>query len=306
MLFVFLVVFIIYSFIFVFIIHQLAGTGNTNDLTTIKSIGSVTGDSVGAAVGAAIGSITANPIGLVLGASAGGLVGSLINTVSDDYSSRVLSQKEKERVSDVLALATKEIDANLDKGLVAREDFFCEDSSSAVADELLEGTLKKAQEEYENKKIPFLAKLYANLVFHPEVSPTLANSLIRIMSDLSYRQLEIISVLGLLTVFEDSCGPLRKDERPATINGLDNIGLAVDIYDLHNRGLVHSSELITSIVNIVPSALSINGLGMLLYQLAELMRMKKDDQLDDIMRYFTGEQYEAMIVKCYPHLDENR
>lgn len=306
MLIIFLLIFIIYCFLLVYIIHQLAGTGDTSDLTTIKSIGSVTGDSIGAAVGAAIGSISTNPIGLILGASAGGLVGSLINTVSDDYSSRVLSQKEKERVSDVLALAAKEIDANLDKGLVARADFFCEDNSSAVADELLEGTLKKAQEEYENKKIPYLAKLYANIVFHPEVSPTLANSLLRIVSDLSYRQLEIISVLGLLTVFEDSCGPLRKAERPSAINGLDNIGLAVDIYDLHNRGLIHSTELITGIVNIVPSALSINGLGMLIYQLAELMRIEIDDQLDDIMQYFTGEQFETIIIKCYPHFDKNR
>ena len=66
----------------------------------------------------------------------------------------------------------------------------------AAAEEVFEGIVRAAQKETEEKKIPFIGRLFAGLAFESRVDRAHATVLIRLAEDLSYRQLCLLAIFA--------------------------------------------------------------------------------------------------------------
>lgn len=254
------------------------------DKKLADDITEVGANALGGSVGALAGTAIAGPPGAVAGAIIGSVVEKVFSKVGKDINDRVLSPNEDQRVESVLKLASDEIEKKLNKGETFRnDDFFSEGDCRSTAEELLEGTLLAAQREYEERKLPYLGKLYANIAFDKTISRPMANQLIKMATDLSYRQLVILSSIGLFQLNPNA--PIKRKDMLGHIEGYDKISIATDIYELYHRGLVHSSSVIMDVAGINPSLLELQGNGALLFNLMELANMEMNFEFPDVYNF---------------------
>ena len=253
-----------------------------DDITDIGS------DSAGAAVGAGIGIAVAGPAGAV----AGSVVSKVFKRIGEEVKERFLSKKENERIETVIDLSRKEIEKKLEDGQTVRDDdFFGEGiDGRSSAEEILEGTLLVSQREYEEMKIPYMAKLYANIVFDKNISRAIANQILKITSEITFRQIVILKVIGLLqkmAVIAD----IRINQARTSVSGITNVTVASDIYDLYINSLISSKSIIFGAANINPVDLSVSGYGVLIYNLMELDSMNIDNSIaQEVLIFLTGAQ----------------
>lgn len=131
-----------------------------------------------------------------------------------------------------------------------------------------------AQKEYEERKIKYIANLYANIAFDENISREIADRLIKISSELTYRQLMILCAVGFVQI----SGVPSKQDTYGEVSGLNNVSIASDIFDLYRKSLIFSSNAILDAAGINPSTLSLGGYGALLYNLMELPRIPLTDK----------------------------
>ena len=151
------------------------------------------GGPAGPTAGAVIGSFVAGPAGTVIGGAGGAAVTMAVKAIGHEVSARVLSPREEARVGGVFTLAAAEIvercrdDGFFDAGGGGRSD----------AEEVWESTLLKSQREAEEKKLPYMAHLLANLAFNTEISTPMAHQMTKAAESMTYRQLCILQLSKL-------------------------------------------------------------------------------------------------------------
>lgn len=145
----------------------------------------------GACVGGALGFLAGGP-GT---AAAAGAVGALLTRSLAHAADKFMSQRERVRVGSVAAIAASCIADRLRLGDTPRSDFFSPDLPNSDGSQLLEGVLLKARDEYEEKKLPYLGRFYANLAFAPAVSPATAALLIKTLERTTFRQMVLLAYL---------------------------------------------------------------------------------------------------------------
>lgn len=252
----------------------------------IENVGSV----AGGAVGGVIGTVVAGPGGAVLGAFAGTLIENAIKKIGEDIKERKLSKAENKKVGSVYALASENISKKLIAGKTLREDSFFEESETdrSSAEEILERTLFAAQREAEEKKLPYYARMFANIAFSKDVSRSIANQTIKIAEQLTYRQLLILNAIA---TFQISGVPLKKTAY-GSVAGLTNVAIASEIFELYRMCLLSSSSVIFDNAGINPSALSITGYGAHIFNLMELHTLIPDcdnvQLMAEITEFLTG------------------
>ena len=256
------------------------------------------GAAAGAAAGALCGAVIAGPVGAVGGALAASGVERIMRAVGDEIKKRLLSPSESERIGDVLQEASKLINEKLAQGETLRDDGFFEDvdGERPAAEEILEGTLLAAQSEYEERKLVYLSRLYANIAFHPEVSRAMANRLIKLVEAVTYRQIVILHIVGGLVTAEKEFQGISMRRRGAytSVSGMENVAIASEVFDLYRMSLLGSTEAILDAAGINPSALTVIGYGAHLYNLMGLERLENHGELQelekDIVVFLTGSE----------------
>lgn len=246
-----------------------------HDITS-DYVGSVTG----AVVGASIGTAVAGPAGAGIGAIGEVVITKIFTGLSKEFDQRNLSFSESQRIKNVHDAALIKIQENITNGKrIRNDDFFYDDEDDrSSAEEILEGTLLASQRENEKKKLIYLSNMYANIIFDCNVDRYMANHLIKVASDLTYRQLLIILVLmryqsGLLT------DPARRNTEYGTINGYKNISLASEIFDLYRKNILFSSTSISDAAGINPSFLKVKGIGELMFKLMDMNEISYDEEV---------------------------
>ena len=236
------------------------------------------GNVIGTLAGAGIGAAVAGPPGVIGGALAGKTIEKLFEVIGNEIREKCLSKNE--RIGEVCLLAQKKIQDNLEKGHLLRDDSFYEgtDVDRSSAEEILEGTIFAAQRENEEKKLLYLANLYANINFDKIISRSMANQLIKIASDITYRQVIIMAIIGKYQLGIVSEPKLRTTDF-AGLKGYENVSIAAEIYDLYRRNLIFSKNAIIDSVGFTPSLLTVGGIGALLYNLMELSSVSLDDEI---------------------------
>jgi hypothetical protein len=180
-------------------------------------------------VGAGLGALIAGP--------AGAIIGSVISPITEEVLSRALSVKEKSRVEKIKSYAISEIDRKIRSGSTPKKDFDFQKAS-----ELFEGVLLKAKSTYEEKKLPYIANLFAVAPFTNTPIENINQSLIT-AEQLSYRQLCLLEIINK-TQFSNlslSDKPLR-DEVPK-INDEKFSGVYQDLVGLILLGLIGQTPM---------------------------------------------------------------
>ena len=153
---------------------------------------------LGGTTGAAVGTI-GGPAGVVGGAAAGVVVTRALMQVGDEIEGRLTGPAQRERMGGALFVAFQEIEARLAANEQPRRDGFFEadnERERPVAEELLEGVLLRAGDSYEQKRVPFLGRLYASVAFQEDISPAYSHYLLRVADRLSFRQLALLALFA--------------------------------------------------------------------------------------------------------------
>lgn len=131
------------------------------------------------------------------GAIAGGVVGILIKYGTEEFLDRFLTPKEVRRVGTSAEFIVKNINAKLEQGDKLNEAFFeTKEDGSSNAEEVFEGILLKAKNEYQEKKLKYVSSIFVNASFDETVSADNVNQVLAIADKLTYRQLCLISLIG--------------------------------------------------------------------------------------------------------------
>ena len=152
---------------------------------------------VGASAGAAISVLSGIPM-LSVGAAALGSSG-VYRRVGNEIANRLLGPREQARVGGVLALSVEVLKSKLDQGHTLRDDGFFDSrtlDSRSDAEDVMEGVLRKAQAEYEERKLEYFARFWANACIVKEFQAGDLHYLMKLAEQLTFRQLTIISLLG--------------------------------------------------------------------------------------------------------------
>ncbi len=262
----------------------------------VKSISEIGIDVTETAIATGVGLAMAGPAGAIGGAFVGSLCAQTLKQLRDEFISRGLSKKEHKRVSMVLDQAQNLIAQKLEKGQKVREDdFFSQDgANTSSAEELLEATLIAAQREYEERKLPYLAKLYANIGFDASISRPIANYLIKLSSEITYRQIIIIQMLGFAQKISNSL-EIRENRTEGTVHGLENVGIATEVFDLYRKGIIFSKYIILDVAAVNPRNLELGGYGALLYNLMECDKLSEGDETVAVMKFLAGKEHVSVI-----------
>lgn len=230
----------------------------------------------GGAIGGAMGFFAAGPVGAAVLGAGGVAVAKAFSHVGGEISDRLLGPREKIRVGATLALAAEEINERIKKGERIRSDgFFDEnDLGRSNAAELAESVLLKSQREPEEKKVPLLAHLLANMSFSPEISVALGEQMIKATDSLTYRQL---CILRLAAVKEGA--QLRKtDYHEQKSFTRDLYQVLHECLDLYNRGFIRiGNSAVLGMTDINPSEMAVQGLGNDIHNWMQLWQIPSSD-----------------------------
>lgn len=120
----------------------------------------------------------------------------ILSSVFKAVSNRPLGSFETKKIEFFFSNTIQLIKERLEKGdCIRTEESFFSDYAPEItnAQVILEGTIEKAKNEYEYKKIKLLSNFYANLCFDNAISNEKAYLILKIYDRLSYRQLLILS-----------------------------------------------------------------------------------------------------------------
>lgn len=226
---------------------------------------------------AATALILGGPEGAALGGAAGSSLSIGLRWLGGELSARLLSPREEQRLGYVYTLAAAEIAERARNGERIREDGFFGESHQGRSDaeEVWENALMKSQREPEEKKLPYMAHLLANLAFTGEVGAHMAHQLTKTAEQLTYRQFCILKLAE-----EKDRYDLRQDHYRNAGSTFRRAlyQLFYEYYDLHNRGYINSGTgTMLGLTDLNPGAVSLQGMGVVTFQLMRLEEIPDED-----------------------------
>jgi hypothetical protein len=160
-------------------------------------------DMAGAVAGSVLATI-AGPPGIVVSGAGGVAVTRVLKAVGGAMFRRNLEQRQETRAGAAFGVAASRISARIMRGDQLRDDgfFYADDVQTtrrSPAEEILEGTLRAAAAEHEERKVPFLGAFWGNLAFAPEISRDSANFLLHLAERLTWRQFVLLAYASQLS-----------------------------------------------------------------------------------------------------------
>ena len=189
-----------------------------------------------ALLGGSVG-LLGGPAGALGGAAAGWAAGEWLPRIGAEVVARV-GERGAVRTGAALVLIESDAKQRREGGQARRDDGFFEPRGELRPDseELLEAVLRQAAETYEERKLPYLSRLYSTVAYEPNVSAAEALYLVRVAGELTYRQLIALGVYANreehVRALADAQG--RQDEGRAEADE----SIVLELSDLADRRLV--------------------------------------------------------------------
>ena len=229
-----------------------------------------------AAISAALGLLFAGPSGAAIGGAAGAAASIALKRLGSEIASRVLGPREEVRVGYVLASASAQIRQRIANGEGLRDDGFFDSSvaNRSQAEEVAESILLKSQREPEEKKLPYIANMLANIAFDENVNALLAHQVVKVAEQLSYRQLCILKVSAFKPVFR-----LRSsDYRGHGSFQRELYSPLYECFDLYTRGLINfGGTAAFGPTDVNPASMTVQGIGADVFNLMRLHAIPHGD-----------------------------
>ena len=219
-----------------------------------------------------LGGLEAAAIGGVIGAG----VQIALRKVGAEISTRWLSPREEIRLGATFLIVAEEIMRRLENGDKLREDGFFDgsDSSRSDAEEVAESVILKVQREPEEKKIPYMGYLFSSVVFDAEVSTQLAHQIAKVAEQLTYRQLCILK----LAFVKDRYSLRGRDYQGEKNITRDVYPALYECAELYNKEFINfRSQMDYGMANLVPSRMTLQGIGEDLFNLMKLTSIPDED-----------------------------
>ena len=236
---------------------------NTSKLRQLIQTGT---NVVGTTTGAALAMVTGSPeIGVAL--TAIGATG-VYQRVGIEMADHWLAPREQARVGSVLASSVGMLKSELEQGKSLRSDgFFDVDAGRSDAEEIMEGVLRKAQAEYEERKLQYLARMWSTACLDETFGTDKLNYMVKLAEQLTYRQLVILSIAGAMTQANNADIFRFRDqdyEKAGLKMGSETSIVLSEVMVLHYLNCV---KVIAPLghVQIVPSELKLDTWGVALY-----------------------------------------
>lgn len=246
-----------------------------NDTSNTKKLLQTGAEIIGAIAGGAIG-LVGGPVGVIGGGAAGVIVAKSLTEFAD----RFLSHREQVRVGAAAGLAIVGIQDRIDNGQQLRQDNFFEtsDINRSKGEELFEGILLKCKNEYEEKKIKYITKIYENVAFDTTIKPEHANQVLNTAQQLSFRQLAILALVGQNI---DNKFNLRKaDYRNDTTYFTSELQfLLQDFVILEKQGLIYRNDDTTLLdfSDVAPGLMILSLVGIDYFKFLNLSEMSTNE-----------------------------
>jgi hypothetical protein len=230
----------------------------------------------GGAIGGALGFLAAGPAGAAAGGAGGAAAAAVLKHIGGEVSERVLSPREQVRVGAVLALAAAEVRQRLDQGELPRTDGFFDFNKDghSDADEVAESVLLKSQREAEERKLPYMAHLFASIAFDASISAYMAHQLLKAAEHLTFRQLYLLRIGAIRA----QLGLRSTDYRGQGSFDKKLYQILYECHDLYNRGFVSFG---TSVgfgpADVIPAQMNPQGIGADLHNTMKLALIPIDD-----------------------------
>lgn len=255
---------------------HVSGANQTGIRRLIERGTEIAGGSFSGAAATATGFVLGGPEGAVIGGAVGSSAAMGFRWLGTEISSRLLGPREHQRIGYVFTLAASEIAMRIESGEAVREDGFFDERSDSRSDakEVWEGILMKSQREPEEKKLPFMAHLFASVAFDANVSPNMAHQLTKAAEALTYRQLCIMT----LSVVKEQAALRSEDYRGQGDFSRELLQILHECHDLYSRGFVNFGEEVAfGPSDVKPGEMVVQGLGAELYNLMRLWEIPVDD-----------------------------
>jgi hypothetical protein len=211
------------------------------DKDKIKEYLETGADIAGGVAGGAIGLI-GGPAGAILG---GGLGVALTSGIKEIINRR-LGERENARTAASTAYMFTGIQNNLDLGVQVRQDSFFDNSNGrSSAEELFEGVLLKCKDQYQEKKIKYISKIFEKATFDIGISSETANQILSMAENFTYRKYCVISFFAQKDELYNT-DELMKDVYSWYPNAEFSFELEIlkqDIFDLVNLGTYSDDTL---------------------------------------------------------------
>jgi len=171
---------------------------NQEENRSITELIKVGSEIAGNVSGVLIGEAILGPVGLIFGGVASPILTRLFAKAGKEVKKWVLGDREEFRIGKTYAVGLYKIKSKWENGEELRTDGFFEsgESNRSAGDEILEGVLKIAQIEYQEKKLQYYGNLLANIAFDSSINRDKANFFLKIAQNLSYQQLCILQFVS--------------------------------------------------------------------------------------------------------------
>ena len=236
----------------------------------------VLGDATGAATGFGIGFVLGGPVGAIAGSVSGSTISSALRWVGQEFSNRHLSKREESRAGGVLIFAATEIRQRIENGEGVRQDgFFDQDKfGRSGAEEVVENLVMKCQREPQEKKIPFMGYLLANLAFRDDISIDMAHQIIKLADELTFRQLCLLRIAANVSTFD-----LRDSDYRGQGSFSNNLYQVLhECLDLYIKALVNfGGEVAFGPTDVHPGRMVAQGMGSDMHNLMQLWKIPGDE-----------------------------
>jgi len=220
-------------------------TESNKEISIIQKKGKQLAEIIGKVLGPVVGMAAAGPMGGI----AGGVAASLIKFGLEEFMGRWLTPKEAMRVGTSAEFIIAQINGRLEKGDELNIKLFEKgNEETSEAEELFEGVLLKCKNEYQEKKLKYIANIFISSTFDNNISAITANQFLSVAEKLTYRKLGILAFYGKRNteqyissdiMIEPYSGYKDKKFFP------DLEVLKQDIFELMNQGLVTNDETVT-------------------------------------------------------------
>ena len=226
--------------------------------------------------------------------SAGHAVADYVNNRLHSLVNRFSSQKQVKRITRVTECALDGIRYRLENGEKLRNDgFFDKTVDRSDADEVFEAALLKARDEPQEKKIPYIGRLFENGCFDSSIDSSTLHFLCKESENLTYQQLCIIKIANEKNEKEYS---LRKTSLRGSLP-----------HEVTTVGEIRHS-LRSEAFSVLLEIIALGGKGYIMYDCvwtpqieSDVIKLLAPDTIEPLL---TGEMiYEYMNLKSIPEKD---
>ena len=211
----------------------------------------------------------------------------LYNDFINNIYENIYASKENKKILITLYYSLKIIKENIEKNnLEFKDELFIKNidniNNKCLSEEIINGIAISCRNEHEENKLKYYGYLLGNLMFKNDLDRDECNRLIKLSRKLTYCQIKLINMYVISQTIQI---PIlqREDYTKLGIRDYKLLGILQDTLDMIQKSILNGSvKLVLDVVQINPSKIKVQGIGILLYNNMSINKMPYDE-LEDIL-----------------------